>query len=239
MESFQSFLWKKEADTHLSWRVFWTKLQVIQLEDWSAPEKDIRATQVCAISLFFPTSAANFWKQFLLLFSNAHLFIEIFPYILTWCFVERKKGSEGGLHWFQVWTVRTLSHIQQICSRRRHLHNYMENLYKWKFDYWIKLKTLWQKEKLLIMSNFSFCHNVFKSHLLQMRQKASSSGKWLINLFRSHTGFIQNFWYHVNKNLLWHRTDIHSRGQYAWKDILSCSRFGQFHGDSFSLRMWS
>ena len=28
------------------------------------------------------------------------------------------------------------------------------------------LKTLWQKEKLLIMSNFSFCHNVFNSFQL-------------------------------------------------------------------------
>ena len=32
-----------------------------------------------------------------------------------------------------------------------------------------KLKTLWQKKKLLVLSNFSFCHDVFKSWLLQMR----------------------------------------------------------------------
>ena len=42
---------------------------------------------------------------------------------------------------------------------------------------WKRLKTLWQREKLLIMSNFSFCPNVFKSRLLQMRQKASLCGK--------------------------------------------------------------
>ena len=29
------------------------------------------------------------------------------------------------------------------------------------------------KETLLVLSNFFFCHNVFKSHLLQRRQKAS------------------------------------------------------------------
>ena len=29
-----------------------------------------------------------------------------------------------------------------------------------------KLKTLWLKEKLLFLSNFSFCHNVFNSRLL-------------------------------------------------------------------------
>ena len=40
-------------------------------------------------------------------------------------------------------------------------------------------KTLWQKEKLLVLSNFSFCHNVFKSLLLRMCQNASISGKGL------------------------------------------------------------
>ena len=39
----------------------------------------------------------------------------------------------------------TFSRIQQICSRR--LRKYLEkNLYKWKFNYRIELKTFWQKE---------------------------------------------------------------------------------------------
>ena len=37
--------------------------------------------------------------------------------------------------------------------------------YDWKW------KTLWQEEKLLIMSNFPFCHNVFKYDLLQSPKK--------------------------------------------------------------------
>ena len=32
------------------------------------------------------------------------------------------------------------------------------------------LKTWWEKEKLLIMSNFSFSHNVFKKCVLQTRK---------------------------------------------------------------------
>ena len=36
-----------------------------------------------------------------------------------------------------------------------------------------------KKEKLLIMSSFSFCHNVFKTYLLQMRQNAYIGGKGL------------------------------------------------------------
>ena len=41
---------------------------------------------------------------------------------------------------------------------------------KWLNNYLIELKTLWEKEKLLVTSNFSFFHNVFKSCLLLMRQ---------------------------------------------------------------------
>ena len=58
----------------------------------------------------------------------------------------------------------------------------IENLYKlikWKYDYWIELKSLWQIEKLLIMSSFSICHHNFKSRLLQRRQKVSTWGKGL------------------------------------------------------------
>ena len=39
------------------------------------------------------------------------------------------------------------------------------------------LNTLCTKETLLVLSNFLFCCNVFKSRLLQRRQKASVYGK--------------------------------------------------------------
>ena len=52
-------------------------------------------------------------------------------------------------------------------------------LHKWEFNNWIELKTLWLKGKLLIMSNFPFCHNVFKSRLQHLRRNASASGKGL------------------------------------------------------------
>ena len=38
------------------------------------------------------------------------------------------------------------------------------------YNYLIELKTLLEKEKLLVTSNFFFSHNVFKSCLLLMRQ---------------------------------------------------------------------
>ena len=79
-----------------------------------------------------------------------------------------------------------LSHIQQICSRRlcKHLDSNKVNLSKWThtLTYWIDLETLWQKEKLLVLSNFFFCHKVFKSRLLQKHQKVSTWGKGLSTL---------------------------------------------------------
>ena len=41
-------------------------------------------------------------------------------------------------------------------------------------------KTLWEKEKLLVMSNFSFSHNVFKRLVLQTRKSKGLFGKELI-----------------------------------------------------------
>ena len=69
----------------------------------------------------------------------------------------------------------TFSHIQKICNRQTLKTLTQKYLYKWKFNYWIKLQILLQKKKLLIMSNFTFCHNVFKS-----RQIVSACGKWLM-----------------------------------------------------------
>ena len=40
-------------------------------------------------------------------------------------------------------------------------------------------KTLWEKEKLLVTSNFSFSHSVFKRHLLQTRKNQGLFGKGL------------------------------------------------------------
>ena len=43
------------------------------------------------------------------------------------------------------------------------------------------LKTLLEKEKLLIMNNFSFSHSVFKRLVSQGRQKVSLCGNGLTN----------------------------------------------------------
>ena len=56
---------------------------------------------------------------------------------------------------------------------KTYLNNNMDNLPKWRHAYWIELKTLCQKEKLLVLSKFFFCHKVFKSCLLQRHQSES------------------------------------------------------------------
>ena len=41
---------------------------------------------------------------------------------------------------------------------------------KWGFNSLIEKETMWEKDKLLVTSNFSFSHHVFKSCLLLMCQ---------------------------------------------------------------------
>ena len=41
------------------------------------------------------------------------------------------------------------------------------------------LKALWEKEKLLIISNISFCHSVYKRLVLQTRKNQGLFGKGL------------------------------------------------------------
>ena len=45
------------------------------------------------------------------------------------------------------------------------------------------LETLWEKEKMLVTSIFSFSHNVFKSHLFQGCQKSGLCGEELNDSF--------------------------------------------------------
>ena len=50
-----------------------------------------------------------------------------------------------------------------------------------------RLKTLWEKEKLLVMSNFSFSRSVFKRPVLQTRKNQGLFGKGLI-IFQDNLG---------------------------------------------------
>ena len=59
-----------------------------------------------------------------------------------------------------------------------------KNMDKWGNSYLIELKTLWEKEKLLVTSNFFFTHNVFKSCLLLMRQNEYLWSKGLKSFFQ-------------------------------------------------------
>ena len=61
-------------------------------------------------------------------------------------------------------------HLQHICSSdlKKQISKIWKLVYKWKYK---------KKQKMLIMNKFSFCHNVFKSILQQIRQHAFESRK--------------------------------------------------------------
>ena len=58
-----------------------------------------------------------------------------------------------------------------------------KNMNQWGYNYLTEYKTLCKKEKLLVTSNFSFSHNVFKNCLLLMRQNEYLWSKGLIGIF--------------------------------------------------------
>ena len=77
---------------------------------------------------------------------------------------------------------------------------------KWGYSYLIELQTLWEKGELLITSDFSFSHNVFKSCLLLMCQskylwsKGLKESSLVITYFflayKIHFDFIRDFFFH-------------------------------------------
>ena len=67
----------------------------------------------------------------------------------------------------------------QIDENSKTFYNRVENKNGGKLIDTIKGKTLWEKEKLLVTSNFSFSHSVFKRLVLQTRKKQSFFGKGL------------------------------------------------------------
>ena len=50
-----------------------------------------------------------------------------------------------------------------------------------------ELKTLWEKEKLLVLSNFSFFHCIFKTLVLQTRKNQGLFGKGLNGFDSCHS----------------------------------------------------
>ena len=66
----------------------------------------------------------------------------------------------------------------------KHLQRTNQILLKLWILSWIGLKTLWEKEKMLVTSIFSFSHNVFKSFLFQGCLKSGLFGKGLMQEYK-------------------------------------------------------
>ena len=70
----------------------------------------------------------------------------------------------------------------------------MNILYKWLINYWIKLKILSEKlDNFLFLSNFSFCHNVFKGH--QKTPVWRRDFDMIIDLMQQLQPFLENEWH--------------------------------------------
>ena len=92
--------------------------------------------------------------------------------------------------------------------------------------YHLRKKTLWEKDKLLVPSNFSFSHNVFHSYISLVHQNAVLCGTGLIlsqttdfRLFRSEEVCRWQF------QIWWKwRNILHKGGKHCWKRRNCASR---------------
>ena len=93
-----------------------------------------------------------------------------------WC---RRQGCHNTPTFFPQ-PLKSFPHIDafwRLCSRQLwKFHGKNRENESTIIEY---VKILWQKEKFLIMSNWPFCHSVFKRCLLQMHQIATASWKRL------------------------------------------------------------
>ena len=96
-------------------------------------------------------------------------------------FVSALEGIHIGITSLSLWSVCQSIPFADTTYRRlsKQSCKNMENLYKVKVFTEKNWKKFRQKVKLLVLSQFSFCHNVFKSCLLYMRLNASTSEKVL------------------------------------------------------------
>ena len=72
-----------------------------------------------------------------------------------------------------------LLQTERVCRRQ------FPNFTKMAENYPNRKKTLWEKDKLLITSNFSFSHSVFKRLVLQTRKNQGLFGKGLSQILIS------------------------------------------------------
>ena len=82
------------------------------------------------------------------------------------------------------------TNLQQTLYHFFFILDSVENLNKWKNNYLLNLRMLWQKVKLLIMSNVSIFHNVFKSCMLKMCQSTSVCREMLTRCVNNSPCFI-------------------------------------------------
>ena len=73
--------------------------------------------------------------------------------------------------------------VPKICRRQildsSKLKEFADDIFKFDENGRKLSKTLWEKKKLLVTSNFSFSHSVFKRLVSQGRQKVSLCGNGL------------------------------------------------------------
>ena len=132
------------------------------------------------------------------------MFIYRFPLFLSRCF--QSSLLQNSCTWERVNLFPHTTNLQQVtlnifCQNIEILYNRMDNLYDKKWE------TLWQKEKFVVLSNFLFCHYVFKK---LSAAEASESVYMRERVNREDRKYNHSFWQLVIYPLTQQDTTIYS-----------------------------
>ena len=119
-----------------------------------------------------------------------------FDFLSSICFVVCKYFQFGRVKQIMVWyRVKLLTHYQttnfRLFQTERVCRRQISNLTKMAKSYGNLLKTLWENEKLLVTSNFSFSLSVFKRLVSQGCQKVLLCGNGLTKKFHVFKSLIE------------------------------------------------
>ena len=138
--------------------------------------------------------------------------------IWNWVIIMEKEEFAHHEQNFNALFVHT---VFKCCQQQTTLisSKNMKNLYKWKHHLLDWFENMVAKEKLPILSNFSFCHNVVKSHicsrgikmrlsmgkgqekLVTMRPTRDNPLSSLVNPFQRMANCSWWFWKHLGINI--------------------------------------
>ena len=103
----------------------------------------------------------------------------------------KKKEKRREMNWHRRQLLNRFPHTTNLqqTTLKTYQNNIRNSPFKWNYNYWIELKTWWQKAKFVVLSNFFFCRHVFKKPSVCCRSvRKRLNHNFTSNSFFKHEG---------------------------------------------------